>query len=90
VRSRNLITSDDRSRIDWHLVATLVSGRKAHRRNLSERANTQGLRHGISAMVGVADQGFSRFSLLVHPSDAPLLLRDVGSNDIYALTLEEK
>jgi len=24
------------------------------------------------------------------PADAPLLLRDVGSSDIYALTLEEK
>jgi len=24
------------------------------------------------------------------PTDAPLLLRDIGSDDIYALTLEEK
>ena len=24
------------------------------------------------------------------PTDAPLLLRDIGSSDIYALTLEEK
>jgi len=24
------------------------------------------------------------------PTDAPLLLRDIGSEDIYALTLEEK
>jgi hypothetical protein len=24
------------------------------------------------------------------PTDAPLVLRDVGSDDIYALTLEEK
>jgi hypothetical protein len=24
------------------------------------------------------------------PTDAPLLLRDIGSDDLYALTLEEK
>jgi hypothetical protein len=24
------------------------------------------------------------------PTDAPLLLRDIGSSDIYALTLEQK
>jgi len=28
-------------------------------------------------------------SMTLDPTDAPLVLREVGSNDIYALTLEE-
>ncbi len=34
--------------------------------------------------------GFFSFWMALDPTDAPLLLRDVGSDDIYALTLEEK
>jgi Tol biopolymer transport system component len=34
--------------------------------------------------------GFLGFSMSLDPADAPLVLRDVGSDDIYALTLEEK
>lgn len=34
--------------------------------------------------------GWFNFSMSLDPTDAPLLLRDIGSNDIYALTLEEK
>jgi DNA-binding winged helix-turn-helix (wHTH) protein/Tol biopolymer transport system component len=34
--------------------------------------------------------GIVGFSMSLDPTDAPILLRDVGSNDIYALTLEEK
>jgi eukaryotic-like serine/threonine-protein kinase len=34
--------------------------------------------------------GFVGFSMSLDPTDAPLVLRDVGSDDIYALTLEEK
>jgi len=34
--------------------------------------------------------GYFGFSMSLDPTDAPLALRDVGSNDIYALTLEEK
>jgi Tol biopolymer transport system component len=30
------------------------------------------------------------FSMSLDPTDAPLVLRDIGSDDIYALTLEEK
>jgi len=30
------------------------------------------------------------FSMTLDPTDAPLVLRDIGSDDIYALTLEEK
>ena len=30
------------------------------------------------------------YSMTLDPTDAPLLLRDVGSNDIYALKLEER
>jgi DNA-binding winged helix-turn-helix (wHTH) protein/Tol biopolymer transport system component len=32
--------------------------------------------------------GYFGFSMSLDPTDAPLILRDVGSNDIYALTLE--
>jgi Tol biopolymer transport system component/DNA-binding winged helix-turn-helix (wHTH) protein len=32
--------------------------------------------------------GLFGFSMSLDPTDAPLILRDVGSNDIYALTLE--
>ena len=31
--------------------------------------------------------GYFGFSLSLDPTDAPLVLRDTGSNDIYALTL---
>jgi len=34
--------------------------------------------------------GHSGFSMTLDPTDAPLVLRGVGSNDIYALTLETK
>jgi len=30
------------------------------------------------------------FGTSLDPTDAPLVLRDTGSDDIYALTLEEK
>jgi hypothetical protein len=29
------------------------------------------------------------FSMTLDPTDAPLVLRDVGSGDMYALTLEQ-
>lgn len=34
--------------------------------------------------------GFFGFSMTLDPTDAPLVLRDTGTSDIYALTLEEK
>ena len=34
--------------------------------------------------------GYLGFSMTLDPADAPLVLRDVGTDDIYALTLEEK
>jgi hypothetical protein len=34
--------------------------------------------------------GYMNYSMTLDPTDAPLVLRDVGSDDIYALTLEEK
>jgi Tol biopolymer transport system component/DNA-binding winged helix-turn-helix (wHTH) protein len=34
--------------------------------------------------------GLATYWMALDPTDAPLLLRDVGSDDIYALTLEEK
>jgi hypothetical protein len=33
---------------------------------------------------------WSHYSMTLDPTDAPLLLRDIGSNDIYALKLEKK
>jgi len=34
--------------------------------------------------------GFFGYSMSLDPTDAPLVLRDTGSDDIYALTLDEK
>lgn len=34
--------------------------------------------------------GFMNFSMTLDPTDAPLVLRDIGSDDIYALAVEEK
>lgn len=34
--------------------------------------------------------GLAGMSLALDPTDAPLMMRDIGSDDIYALTLEEK
>ena len=34
--------------------------------------------------------GYYSYWMGLDPTDAPLLLRDIGSDDIYALTLEEK
>jgi hypothetical protein len=34
--------------------------------------------------------GLFGFSMTLDPTDAPLIVRDVGSDDIYALTLEER
>lgn len=34
--------------------------------------------------------GFFKYSMSLDPTDAPLVSRDIGSQDIYALTLEEK
>ncbi len=33
--------------------------------------------------------GYFGFGMSLDPTDAPLILRDVGSNDIYALSLEQ-
>jgi hypothetical protein len=34
--------------------------------------------------------GYITFSMSLDPTDTPLVLRDVGSDDIYSLTLEDK
>jgi hypothetical protein len=34
--------------------------------------------------------GLVGYSMSLDPTDAPLVLRDAGSDDIYALTLDEK
>ncbi|MGA2561742.1 MAG: hypothetical protein ABSF17_18890 [Terracidiphilus sp.] len=34
--------------------------------------------------------GYYSFWMALDPTDTPLLLRDVGTDDIYALTLEQK
>jgi serine/threonine protein kinase/Tol biopolymer transport system component len=44
----------------------------------------------IADLSDVHLTGYFRFSLSLDPDDAPLLTRDVGSSDIYALTLDEK
>jgi serine/threonine protein kinase/Tol biopolymer transport system component len=45
----------------------------------------------LERVVNMADwhlTGTFGFSMSLDPTDAPLVLRDIGSNDIYALTLE--
>jgi hypothetical protein len=44
----------------------------------------------ISDLKGVHYTGYYSVWLGLDPTDAPLLLRDIGTSDIYALTLEQK
>jgi hypothetical protein len=47
----------------------------------------------VERVVNMTDwhlTGFIGFSMSLDPTDAPMVLRDVGSDDIYALTLERK
>jgi Tol biopolymer transport system component len=47
----------------------------------------------VERVVNMTDwhlTGFLGYSMSLDPTDAPLVLRDIGSDDIYALTLEEK
>ncbi len=41
-------------------------------------------------LKGIRQTGLFSFWIGLDPDDAPMLLRDIGSDDIYALTLEEK
>jgi len=47
----------------------------------------------VERVVNMTDwhlTGFFGYSMSLDPTDAPLVLRDTGSDDIYALSLEEK
>jgi Tol biopolymer transport system component len=44
----------------------------------------------ITDLKGVHVTGYYSVWFGLDPSDAPLLLRDIGTSDIYALTLEQK
>jgi hypothetical protein len=44
----------------------------------------------IADLKDFHDAGWFGDYMGLDPTDAPLLLRDIGSNDIYALTLEQK
>ena len=44
----------------------------------------------VADMSGWHLTGYVGFSMSLDPTDSPLVLRDVGSDDIYALTLEMK
>jgi eukaryotic-like serine/threonine-protein kinase len=44
----------------------------------------------IADLKGVHYTGYFGVWLGLDPTDAPLMLRDVGTNDVYALTLEQK
>jgi hypothetical protein len=41
-------------------------------------------------LKGIRQTGLYEFWVGLDPDDAPMLLRDIGSDDIYALTLEDK
>jgi DNA-binding winged helix-turn-helix (wHTH) protein/Tol biopolymer transport system component len=49
-----------------------------------------GKRETVTDLKGARYTGFYSLWMGLEPADAPLLLRDVGSDDIYALTLERK
>jgi len=49
-----------------------------------------GERERVVDLKGFQFTGVYGFNMSLDPTDAPLLLRDIGSNDIYALTLEQK
>jgi Tol biopolymer transport system component len=51
---------------------------------------TGGKEERVVDMSGWHLVGYFNFSLSLDPTDAPLVLRDTGSDDIYALTLERK
>jgi serine/threonine protein kinase/Tol biopolymer transport system component len=44
----------------------------------------------IADLKGVHNTGYYSVWLELDPTDAPLLLRDIGTSDVYALTLEQK
>jgi hypothetical protein len=44
----------------------------------------------IADLKGVQMTGFYSVWFGLDPTDAPLLLRDVGPSDVYALALEQK
>jgi hypothetical protein len=44
----------------------------------------------IADLKGVHYTGYYGVWLGLDPTDAPLLLRDVGTSDVYALALEQK
>jgi hypothetical protein len=49
---------------------------------------TGGREERIVDLMGFHLTGFFGESMSLDPTDAPLVLRDVGTDDIYALTLE--
>jgi Tol biopolymer transport system component len=49
-----------------------------------------GTEEKIADLKDFHDAGWFGGYMGLDPTDAPLLLRDIGSNDIYALSLEEK
>jgi Tol biopolymer transport system component/DNA-binding winged helix-turn-helix (wHTH) protein len=51
---------------------------------------TGGKEERVSDMAQWHTTGYFGFSMTLDPTDAPLFLRDVGSDDIYALTLEDR
>ncbi len=51
---------------------------------------TGGKEERIVDMANWHITGIFNFSMTLDPTDAPLVLRDTGTDDIYALTLEEK
>ena len=50
----------------------------------------EGVEEKIADLKGWHDAGWWGNYMGLDPTDAPLLLRDIGSYDIYALTLDEK
>jgi hypothetical protein len=49
-----------------------------------------GAEEKIADLKDWQDDGWWGEWMGLDPTDAPLLLRDIGSDDIYALTLEQK
>jgi DNA-binding winged helix-turn-helix (wHTH) protein/Tol biopolymer transport system component len=62
--------------------------RLAHDQGVFRIPVTGGNEQRVVDMTDIHLTGYFGFSMSLDPTDAPLVLRDVGSDDIYALTLE--
>jgi hypothetical protein len=72
------------------MAGTFTQAHHGRSRCISNERQGGGAQEKIAALKDWHDAGWFGGYMELDPTDAPLMLRDVGSDDIYALTLEEK